>query len=98
MQTDRMRLSVDLDEALVKEVMKITGETKMSAAVAKATELFANRKKAVSIIRSLREEPLNYEWNNEQIESWGEGSGSVASRRLDVEKSVSYRSVKRKKK
>ncbi len=68
-----MRLSVEMDDDLLREVMRLTGESKMSAAVAKAAEMFANRKKAVSIVRSLREEPLNYEWTNEQIESWGEG-------------------------
>ncbi len=67
-----MRLSVELDEALIREVMELTGESKMSAAIATATELFANRKKAVAIVRSLREQPLDYGYTNDQIESWGE--------------------------
>jgi Arc/MetJ family transcription regulator len=89
-----MRLSVDIDDKLVEEVMKITGENKMSAAVAKATELFANRKKAVAILRSLREEPLNYEWSNDQLEAWGEGDGAVVS--SVARKSISYRKKKQK--
>jgi hypothetical protein len=63
---------VEIDKYLVKDVMALTGETKMSAAIAKATELFANRKKAVALLRSLREEPMNYQYTNDEIEAWGE--------------------------
>lgn len=66
-----MRVSVELNESLVKEIMELTGETKMSAGIAKAVELFANRKKAVGIIRSLREHPLDYAYTNDEIENWG---------------------------
>ena len=65
-----MRISVEIDERLIKEVMRLTGETKMSSAVAKASELFVNRRKAVEIVRSLREEPLDYSLTNDQIERW----------------------------
>jgi len=66
-----MRVSVELNETLVKEIMELTGETKMSAAISKAAELFVNRKKAVGIIRSLREHPLDYAHTNDEIEAWG---------------------------
>ena len=66
-----MRVSVELNEALIKEIMELTGETKMSAGIAKAAELFVNRKKAVGIIRSLREHPLDYAHTNDEIEAWG---------------------------
>ena len=66
-----MRVSVELNETLIKEIMELTGETKMSAGIAKAAELFVNRKKAVGIIRSLREHPLDYSYTNDEIESWG---------------------------
>lgn len=78
-----MRVSVELDESLVREIMELTGETKMSAGIAKAVELFANRKKAVGIIRSLREQPLDYAHTNDEIEDWGiagdssQGSGET---------------------
>jgi Arc/MetJ family transcription regulator len=88
-----MRLSVELDEALVRDVMQLTGETKMSAAVAKATEMFANRKKAVAIVRSLREQPLDYGYTNDQIESWGEDSSAEGGSRSS---STSYRVSKDK--
>lgn len=66
-----MRVSVELNETLIKEIMELTGETKMSAGIAKAAELFVNRKKAVGIIRSLREHPLDYAYTNDEIEAWG---------------------------
>jgi len=66
-----MRVSVELNESLIKEIMELTGETKMSAGIAKAAELFVNRKKAVAIIRSLREQPLDYAYTNDEIEEWG---------------------------
>ncbi len=73
-----MRVSVEIEESLVKDIMELTGETKMSAGIAKAVELFANRKKAVAIIRSLREHPLDYAYTNDEIEDWGNGEESAA--------------------
>jgi hypothetical protein len=67
-----MRISVEMDENLLRDVMRLTGESKMSSAVARATEFFVNRKKAVDIVRSLREEPMDYGLTNEQIESFGQ--------------------------
>jgi len=73
-----MRVSVEIEESLVKEIMELTGETKMSAGIAKAVELFANRKKAVAIIRSLREHPLDYAHTNDDIEDWGNSADTSA--------------------
>ncbi len=84
-----MRVSVEIEEDLVKDIMELTGETKMSAAIAKATELFANRKKAVSIIRSLREHPLDYAHTNEEIEDWGNTPSTEDS------SSTTYRGAKK---
>lgn len=75
-----MRVSVELNETLVKEIMELTGETKMSAAISKAAELFVNRKKAVGIIRSLREHPLDYAHTNDEIEACGL-SGEATSKK-----------------
>lgn len=74
-----MRVSVELTESLIKEIMELTGETKMSAGIAKAVELFVNRKKAVGIIRSLRENPLDYAYTNDEIEDWGIGESSATT-------------------
>lgn len=73
-----MRVSVELNETLIKEIMELTGETKMSAGIAKAAELFVNRKKAVGIIRSLREHPLDYAHTNDEIEDWGNSTDASA--------------------
>lgn len=84
-----MRVSVEIEESLVQEIMEITGETKMSAGIAKAAELFANRKKAVAIIRSLRENPLDYAYTNDEIENWGSTESTEAA------ETVSYRESKK---
>jgi hypothetical protein len=76
-----MRVSVELDETLIKEIMELTGETKMSAGIAKAAELFVNRKKAVGIIRSLREHPLDYAYTNDEIEDWGTADDSSTTKK-----------------
>ena len=84
-----MRVSVELNETLIKEIMELTGETKMSAGIAKAAELFVNRKKAVGIIRSLREHPLDYAHTNDEIEEWGQ-SGEISAK----QEKISYREGK----
>ncbi len=84
-----MRVSVEIEESLVKDIMELTGETKMSAGIAKAAELFANRKKAVAIIRSLRETPLDYAYTNDEIENWGNQDSAAEP------SSVSYHNSKK---
>ena len=76
-----MRVSVELNETLIKEIMELTGETKMSAGIAKAAELFVNRKKAVGIIRSLREHPLDYAYTNDEIEVWGLSGDTISKKK-----------------
>ena len=76
-----MRVSVELNETLIKEIMELTGETKMSAGIAKAAELFVNRKKAVGIIRSLREHPLDYAHTNDEIEAWGLSQDTISKKK-----------------
>jgi metal-responsive CopG/Arc/MetJ family transcriptional regulator len=85
-----MRVSVELNETLIKEIMELTGETKKSTAIAKAVELFVNRKKAVAIIRSLREHPLDYAYTNDEIEEWGL-TGETAAKQ---EEKVTYKKGK----
>ncbi len=63
-----MRISVEMSDKMVEEIMEMTGERKMSAAIAKAAELFTKRQKAVAMIRSLREDPLDYGQTNDELE------------------------------
>mgnify|MGYP003339499755 CR=1 FL=1 len=51
-----MRISVEIDEALLGEVMELTGEKNKSPALAKAVEQFVLRAKAREFGRLIREE------------------------------------------
>jgi hypothetical protein len=64
-----MRISVELEQGLVDKIIKLTGEKKKSAAIAKAAELFANRSQALALLRSFREDPLDYPVTNEELEA-----------------------------
>jgi len=63
-----MRISVEMEEKLVEQIMEMTGERKMSAAIAKAAEMFTKRQKAVAMIRALREDPPGYGQTNDELE------------------------------
>lgn len=64
-----MRLTVDLDESVVDDLVKITGERKKSPAVAKAVEEFVKRRKAREFGRMLREGLFDYPITNDEIEA-----------------------------
>jgi hypothetical protein len=55
MQFELMRITVELDESILKELGALTGETKKSPAVAKAVEDFVRRGKMKEFGRLLRE-------------------------------------------
>ena len=63
-----MRITVDLDDSVLEELMKITGEKMKSPAVAKAVEEFVKRKKAREFGRMLREGAFDYPVTNEELE------------------------------
>jgi metal-responsive CopG/Arc/MetJ family transcriptional regulator len=63
-----MRITVDLDEAVLKDLLKITGERRRSPAVAKAVNEFVRRKKATEFGRKLREGAFDYPATNDDIE------------------------------
>jgi len=65
-----MRVTVDIDEATLAEVLLITGEKQKSPAVAKAVEQFVKRAKAREFATRLREKAFDYPFSNEQIESF----------------------------
>jgi Arc/MetJ family transcription regulator len=64
-----MRITVDIDEATLQDLARITGESKKSPAVAKAVTEFVNRKKAREFGTLLREGAFDYPNTNEEIES-----------------------------
>ena len=64
-----MRITVDLDEAILKDLARITGEKKKSPAVARAVSEFVNRKKAQEFGQLLREGAFDYPATNDEIEA-----------------------------
>lgn len=63
-----MRITVDIDDSVLDDLMKITGENKKSPAVSKAVEEFVKRKKAAEFGTMLREGFFDYASSNEEIE------------------------------
>ena len=64
-----MRITIDIDESLLKDVVALTGENKKSPAVAKAVENYVKRAKAREFGRMLRENYFDYPVTNEEIEA-----------------------------
>jgi Arc/MetJ family transcription regulator len=63
-----MRITVDIDESVLDELVKLTGENKKSPAVSKAVVEFVRRKKARQFGRMLREGAFDFPVTNEQVE------------------------------
>ena len=55
-----MRVSVDIDEETLREVMALTGETQKSPALAKAILEFTYRRRAKEFGRLIRESAFDY--------------------------------------
>lgn len=64
-----MRITVDINESILKELARITGEHKKSPAVAKAVTEFVNRKKTKEFGTLLRKGAFDYPSINEEIEA-----------------------------
>lgn len=64
-----MRVTIDIEEDTLAEVVKITGEKKMSPAVAKAVGEFVKRAKAREFGRLLRESAFDYDTTNDELEA-----------------------------
>ena len=55
-----MRISVDISEEVLSEVMELTGETSKSASLSKAVTEFVRRKRAKEFGRLMREGAFDY--------------------------------------
>ncbi|MDE3099594.1 MAG: type II toxin-antitoxin system VapB family antitoxin [Verrucomicrobiota bacterium] len=64
-----MRMTVELDEKTLAELLKVTGMKKNSPAVAFAVREFVNRKKAREFGMMLREGRFDYPTANEEAEA-----------------------------
>jgi Arc/MetJ family transcription regulator len=63
-----MRITVDIDEAILDDLSKITGESKKSPAVALAVNEYVKREKAKEFGKLLREGIFDYPSTNDEIE------------------------------
>ena len=63
-----MRITIDIEESVLEEVERITGEKKRSPAVARIVEEYVKRAKAKEFGRRLREGAFDYPLTNDEIE------------------------------
>lgn len=66
-----MRITVDIEKGVLEDLIRITGGSKKSPAVAKAVADFVNRRKAREFGRMLREGVFDYPATNDEIEKQG---------------------------
>ncbi len=65
-----MRITIDIEEATLEEVMKFTGETKKGPAVVKAATDFLRRKKVSEYARKVMEGEFgDYPLTNDELEA-----------------------------
>jgi hypothetical protein len=64
-----VRITVDIEDAVLDDLIAITGDAKKSPAVAKAVEDFVKRKKAKAFGVALREGAFDYHATNDEIEA-----------------------------
>ena len=63
-----MRITIDIDEKTMGDVLKITGESKKSPAVSKAVTEFVKRYHARTFGRLMREGHFHFPYTNDEIE------------------------------
>lgn len=63
-----VRITVDIDDEVLAELARITGEAKKSPAISRAVTEFVRRSKAREFGRLLREGNFDYPSTNEEIE------------------------------
>jgi metal-responsive CopG/Arc/MetJ family transcriptional regulator len=63
-----MRITVDIEEETLEQLLEITGKAKKSPAVAEAVREFVKRAQARELGRLLREGAIDYPATNEEIE------------------------------
>ena len=66
-----MRITVDIEEDVLDELSKITGEDKKSPAINKAVVEFVKRAKAKEFGKMLREGAFDFPMTNDELEKHG---------------------------
>ncbi len=93
-----MRISVDIDDSILEELVRITGERKKSPAVAKAVQEFLYRRKAREFGDMLFNGEFHYDVLNDELEAQQDPSAAVAAEgSVAPPKSASYRDVNKRK-
>lgn len=69
MQYGAMRVTVDIDESILDDLVGIMGEKKKSPAIARAVTEFVKRTKAREFGKKLMEGHFDYPSTNEEIEN-----------------------------
>jgi Arc/MetJ family transcription regulator len=70
-QTSRVRITIDIDETVLKDAMRLTGERKKGPAIAKATREFVRRQMAREFGRRLMDGDFgDYPMTNDEIEDY----------------------------
>jgi Arc/MetJ family transcription regulator len=64
-----MRVTVEIEETILKDVMKITDEKKKGAAISKAVTEFVKRRRAAEFGRLIKESTFDYPLTNDDVES-----------------------------
>ncbi len=71
MQNTPVRITIDIDEEILADAMRVTGETKKGPAVVKAAREYVRRQMAREFGRKLMEGELgDYPMTNDQIEDF----------------------------
>ena len=71
MRVSSMRITVDIADAELAELLKLTGEKKKSSAVSKVVTDYLNRRKAKEFGRLLREGAFDFPMTNDEVEKLG---------------------------
>lgn len=64
-----MRVSVEIDDATMEAVLRLTGERKKSPAISRAVSEFVRRQRVREFGRLLREGAFDYPVTNEEVEA-----------------------------
>ena len=68
MHNPDMRITVDIEDNDLSELLKLTGERKKSSAINKVVVDYLNRRKAKEFGRLLREGDFDIDFTNEDVE------------------------------
>ncbi|GAA5149549.1 hypothetical protein GCM10023213_47400 [Prosthecobacter algae] len=66
-----MRITVEIEDEIIRDAMELTGEKSKSPAIAKAVENYVKRMRAKELGQKLLEGYFDYPMTNEELEALG---------------------------